>query len=82
MSITTTASRENEYADRWRRWQLRNEESSRRGAMRARIVFTVILTVVAAWLGRSCLSSGGKVRRVVIRRPDVTYAAFFTCSIS
>jgi hypothetical protein len=28
---------------------------------------------------RSCLSSGGKVQRVIIRRPDVTYATFFTC---
>lgn len=31
---------------------------------------------------RSCLSSGGKVQRVISRRPDVTYAAFFTCPIS
>lgn len=30
----------------------------------------------------SCLSSGGKVQRVIIRRPDVTYAAFFTCPMS
>lgn len=30
----------------------------------------------------SCLSSGGKVQRVISRRPDVTYAAFFTCPIS
>ena len=32
--------------------------------------------------GGSCLSSGGKAQCVIIRRPDVTYAAFFTCSIS
>jgi hypothetical protein len=31
---------------------------------------------------RSCLSSGGKVQRAIIRRPDVTYAAFFTCPMS
>jgi hypothetical protein len=29
-----------------------------------------------------CLSSGGKVQRVISRRRDVTYAAFFTCPIS
>ena len=31
---------------------------------------------------RLCLSSGGKVQRLVTRRLDLTYAAFFTCSIS
>jgi hypothetical protein len=30
----------------------------------------------------SCLSSGGKVQRVIIPRDDVTYAAFFTSFIS
>jgi hypothetical protein len=30
----------------------------------------------------SCLSSGGKVQCVIIRHCDVTYAAFFTCSMS
>ena len=57
MSNTTTVPREAEYADRWGQWQLRNEASSRKGAMRARIVFTVILTVLAAWLGLQLLSS-------------------------
>jgi hypothetical protein len=30
----------------------------------------------------SCLSSGGKVQRVIIRHDDVTYAAFFTSFMS
>jgi hypothetical protein len=57
MSITTTVPREDEHADRWRKWQLRNEASSRKGAKQARIVLTVILTVLAAWLGLQLLSS-------------------------
>jgi hypothetical protein len=31
---------------------------------------------------RSCLSSGGKVQRVIIRRGDVVYAAVFTSFMS
>lgn len=57
MSIMTIAPREDARPDRWQQWQLGNEESSRRGARRARIVFTFILTVLGAWLGLQLLSS-------------------------
>ncbi len=57
MSITTNALRENTSAERWRQWQLRNAASSRKSATRARIVFTVIFTALAAWLGLELFSS-------------------------
>jgi hypothetical protein len=41
---------------RWRQWQLGYEASSRRGARRARIVFTLILTVLGVWLCLELLS--------------------------
>jgi hypothetical protein len=44
-------------AERWRQWQLGNEESSRKSAARARIVFTVLFTALGAWLGLLLLSS-------------------------
>jgi hypothetical protein len=44
-------------AERWRHWQLRNANSSRRTATRARVVFTIILTALGAWLGLQLLSS-------------------------
>lgn len=57
MSITLIAPREDAYPERWRQWQLRSAASSRKSATRARIVFTVILTALAAWLGLQLLSS-------------------------
>jgi hypothetical protein len=57
MTITTIAPSEDAAAERWRQWQLRNVEISRRSATRARIVFTVIFTALAAWLGLELLSS-------------------------
>jgi hypothetical protein len=56
MSITTTAPREDEYAERWRQWQVSNAESSRKAVSRARIVFAVVLTALGAWLGLQLLS--------------------------
>ena len=49
MSGTTITRSEAVNAERWRQWQLGYEASSRRGARRAGIVFTV-LTVLGAWL--------------------------------
>ena len=42
---------------RWQRWQLRNAAGSRNSTARARIVFTIIFTALAAWLGVELLSS-------------------------
>ncbi|MBI3047524.1 MAG: hypothetical protein HYY76_04365 [Acidobacteria bacterium] len=55
MSMTTTAPREDEYAERWRQWQSGNVNSSRRAATRARIVFALVLTAAVAWLGLQIL---------------------------
>jgi hypothetical protein len=50
MSGTTITRSEVANAERWRQWQLDYETSSRRGARRAGVVFTLILTVLGAWL--------------------------------
>ena len=50
MSGTTITRSEVANAERWRQWQLDYEASSRRGARRAGVVFTLILTVLGAWL--------------------------------
>lgn len=57
MSITTSVPGKDASAERWRQWQLRNAESSRKSATRARIVLTVLFTAVAACLGLQLLSS-------------------------
>jgi hypothetical protein len=57
MSIMTIAPSEDASAERWRQWQLRNEASSRKSAMRARVVFTVTFAALAAWLGVQLLLS-------------------------
>ena len=56
MSGTTLTRIEAANAERWRQWQLGYEASSRRGARRAGIVFTLILTVLGAWLCLQLLS--------------------------
>ena len=50
MSATTITRSEAANAERWRQWQLDYEASSRTGARRAGIVFTLILTVLGACL--------------------------------
>jgi len=57
MSITTIPPSQDSSAERWRQWQLRNAESSRQSATRARIVFTVIFAALSGWLGVELLSS-------------------------
>jgi hypothetical protein len=57
MSITTIPPTEDASAERWRQWQLRNAAGSRKSATRARMVFTVIFTALAAWLVVELLSS-------------------------
>ena len=58
MSGTTITRSEVANAERWRQWQLDYEASSRAGARRARtrIVITLILTVLGAWLCLQLLS--------------------------
>lgn len=56
MSGTTITRSEAANAERWRQWQLGYAASSRRGARRASIVFTLILTVLGAWLCVQLLS--------------------------
>lgn len=56
MSIATIAPTEDAYAERWRQWQLAYTESSRKAATWARIVFTVVLTALAAALGLQLMS--------------------------
>lgn len=55
MSVITMAPRADEYAERWRRWQLGNATSSRSAATRARVVFALVLTAAVAWLGLQIL---------------------------
>lgn len=57
MSVTTDVQIEDASAERWRQWQLRNAESSRKSATRARIVFTILFTALGVWLGVQLLSS-------------------------
>jgi hypothetical protein len=57
MSTTTIVPTEDAHAERWRRWQLANADGSCNAAKRARIVFAVILAVLAGWLGLQLLSS-------------------------
>ena len=49
MSITITS--EDLHATRWREWQLQNEYDQRKGAARARVVFTTLFAIVGLWLG-------------------------------
>ena len=57
MSGTAITRSEVANAERWRQWQLDYDASSRRGARRASIVFTLILTVLGAWLCLHFLST-------------------------
>lgn len=57
MSTTTPIPAEDPHAERWRAWQLAYATRSRRTAARARVVFAVVLTGAAAWLGWQLLSS-------------------------
>ena len=50
MSIATTAQQGDEYAERWREWQLRYAESNRKAETQARVLFAVVLSLVMAWL--------------------------------
>jgi hypothetical protein len=57
MSVAAATRAEDQHAERWRLWQFANARSSQRTAARARIVFAIVLTGAAAWLGLQLLSS-------------------------
>ena len=57
MSIVTIAATEDPHAERWQQWRLAYTDSSRKTAVRARILFTVILSVLAIVVGLQVLSS-------------------------
>jgi hypothetical protein len=57
MSTTLSAERNDEHAARWQQWNAGNASSDRRSAIQARIVFALVLTASAAWLGLQLLSS-------------------------
>jgi hypothetical protein len=50
MSITTTAPHTDEFAERWREWQIRYAQSNRKAERQARVLFAVVLSLVMAWL--------------------------------
>jgi hypothetical protein len=51
LSAVHAVSLEEVSAERWRQWQLRNAESSRKSAEQARIAFTVLFAALGVWLG-------------------------------
>ena len=51
MSLVPIAPGEDGSVERWRQWQQRNAAVSRQDAARARIVFTVVFTILGGWLG-------------------------------
>jgi len=50
MSISTSPH-EDDDAERWRQWQLRNAKSNRSSAIQARVAIVIVLTGLTAWLG-------------------------------
>jgi hypothetical protein len=50
MTMTTLAPTADLHAERWLQWQQAYAASNRQAATRARILFTVILTVLTGWL--------------------------------
>jgi hypothetical protein len=55
MTMTTFAPTADLHAERWQQWQQAYAASNRKSATRARILFTVILTVLTGWLGLQLL---------------------------
>jgi cell division septal protein FtsQ len=51
MSASITPDTAEAHARRWREWQLKNEHTQRKGARRARLVFTAIFLVLGLGLG-------------------------------
>jgi hypothetical protein len=57
MSLAADVANLDGSAERWRQWQQRYAESSRKSSRQARIVFTILFTLVGGWLGLELLSS-------------------------
>jgi hypothetical protein len=56
MSVLAAVASEEDAAERWRQWQLRNAVASRTAARRARIAFSVIFAGLGAWIGLQLLN--------------------------
>jgi hypothetical protein len=56
MSVSLVSAIEEARAKGWRDWQAKNEHGERRGAQRARVVFTLIFIVLGVWLGLQLVS--------------------------
>lgn len=56
MSISMVPAIEDSHARRWRQWQVSNELSERRRAIKAQAGFTILFVSVAAWLGFQLLT--------------------------
>lgn len=50
-TVQTVSPDENDSAERWRQWQLRNGETDRKNARRMRFVFSACLLAIGMWLG-------------------------------
>jgi hypothetical protein len=56
MSVPLVSTIEEAHAQRWREWQLANEDSQRRGARHARVAFTLIFIALGVWFGLQLVS--------------------------
>lgn len=61
MTLTPLAPTVTTCVEPWRQWQLAYAGSSRKVTSRARLVFTVILTALGAWLALQLVASRGWV---------------------
>jgi hypothetical protein len=51
MSVSLVSTTDEAHAKSWRAWQVKNEIAQRRGAQRARMVFTLIFIALGVWFG-------------------------------
>ena len=54
--VQTVSPDEDASAERWRQWQMKNAETSRKDARRMRIVFTALFAALGMWLGIQLLA--------------------------
>ena len=56
MNVSLVSAVEQAHATRWRAWQVKNEAGQRRGARRARLMFTLIFIALGVWFGLQLVS--------------------------
>lgn len=54
--VQTVSPDEDATAERWRQWQMRNAETSRKDTRRMRIVLTAVCAALGMWLGIQLLA--------------------------